>query len=186
MHLAEPMAALGEMLRILRPGGLLICVEPNNLWNYIPFTSTTGTEPTEKLVQEFEFWLRCHRGRIALGEGDHAIGDLLPGYFAQLDLAAISVYQSDRAAALYPPYDTPAQQAMIGDERKAKDLTMGPWNRAEVLRLFLAGGGSEEIFDAIYAELEQHYEREQVAIAAKIFHAGRGSIQYLVSGRKRE
>jgi ubiquinone/menaquinone biosynthesis C-methylase UbiE len=185
MHLAEPMEALREMLRVLRPGGLLLCVEPNNLWNYIPFTSMTGTQPTEKLARLFEFWLRCHRGRIAVGQGDHAIGDLLPGYFAQLSLADISVNQSDRAASLYPPYESAAQQAMLRDERQAKDLALGPWNRAEVLRLFLAGGGTTQIFDEVFEELTQQYELEQASIAAKTFHAGQGSIQYLVSGRKR-
>src|SRR5882724_10493909 len=74
MHLAEPIEALREMLRILRPGGLVFCVEPNNLWNYLPVTSLTAGEPTEALVRQFEFWLRCHRGRIAAGQGDHSIG----------------------------------------------------------------------------------------------------------------
>ena len=36
-----------------------------------------------------------------------------------------------------------------------------------------------------FDEIAQQYEREQAAIAAKTFHAGRGSIHYLVSGRKR-
>ena len=38
MHLARPADALRDMLRILRPGGLLACVEPNNLWNYLVFS----------------------------------------------------------------------------------------------------------------------------------------------------
>ena len=70
MHLASPLDALREMLRILRPGGLLVCVEPNNFWNYLSFTSLTEDEPVEVLVYRFEFWLRQHRGRLAAGQGN--------------------------------------------------------------------------------------------------------------------
>jgi len=113
MHLAQPLDALREMVRILRPGGILACVEPNNLWNYLAFTSLTADEPVEAIVRRFEFWLRYHRGKVAAGEGDHTIGDLLPGMLGQTGLRDITVYQSDRAAALFPPYDAPAQLAVM-------------------------------------------------------------------------
>lgn len=58
LHLAQPLEALREMLRILRPGGLLLCVEPNKFWNLLPYTSLTENQPVEVLVRRFEFWLR--------------------------------------------------------------------------------------------------------------------------------
>jgi hypothetical protein len=184
MHLARPVDALREMQRILRPGGLLVCVEPNNLWNYLPFTSLTSEESVEALVRRFEFWLRYHRGNAAAGQGDHCIGDLLPGAFAQIGLTDIAVHLSDRAAALFPPYNTPAQQAIVQQGRVWKDSAIGPWDRAEVRRQVLGGGGTEELFGSVYGELVEKFNREQQAMAAGAFHAGFGGITYLVSGRK--
>jgi len=79
----QPIDALQEMLRILRPGGLLVCVEPNNLWNHMAFTSLTAAEPVEAIMHRFEFWLRYHRGKVATGQGDHTIGGYLPGFSSQ-------------------------------------------------------------------------------------------------------
>lgn len=184
MHLARPMDALREMLRILRPGGLLICVEPNNLWNYLSFTSLTAAETVETVVRRFEFWLRYHRGKVAAGQGDHTFGDLLPGYFAEMGLTEIGVHQSDRAAAIFPPYNSPAQQALLEQEQTSKSSATGPWNREEVRRCVLAGGGTVEFFERGFAELLEKYAREQQAISARTFHAAYGSLCYLVSGRK--
>jgi len=184
MHLARPLDALREMLRILRPGGLLVCVEPNNFWNYVAFTSLTAAEPVEALVRQFEFWLRYHRGKVALGHGDHTIGDLLPGYAAQVGLADIMVHQSDRVPALFPPYATPAQRAILEQERQYQHSATGPWDRAEVRRQVLAGGGTAEFFESVFSELIEKFTREQQALAAGTFHAGYGGVTYLVSGRK--
>ncbi len=184
MHLARPLDALREMLRILRPGGLLVCVEPNNLWNYLSFTSLTAAETVETVVRRFEFWLRYHRGKIAAGQGDHTLGDLLPGYLAEMGLTEIAVHQSDRAAAIFPPYSRPAQQALVEQEQTSKSSATGPWNRDEVRRCVLAGGGTEEFFERGFAELLEKFTQEQQAITAGSFHSAGGGLCYLVSGRK--
>jgi SAM-dependent methyltransferase len=184
MHLARPREALREMLRILRPGGLLVCVEPNNLWNYLAFTSLIAAEPVETLVCRFEFWLRYHRGKNATGQGDHTLGDLLPGWFAEAGLTEIAVHKSDRTASLFPPYDSLAQQAFLEQEQKSKSSATGPWNREEVRRCVLDGGGTEEFFERGFAELLEKFAQEQQAIRAGTFHAAGGGMIYLVSGRK--
>jgi ubiquinone/menaquinone biosynthesis C-methylase UbiE len=184
MHLAQPLAALREMLRVLRPGGLLVCVEPNNFWNLLAGTSLTEDEPVEVLVRRFEFFLRQHRGRIAAGRGNHSLGDLLPGHFAQLGLRDIAVHQADRPAALFPPYDSPAQQALIEQEQQWKNSATGPWEKEDLRRLVQLGGGGEIFFETAFAELVEKFRREQAAISAKTFHAAGGNINYLVSARK--
>jgi ubiquinone/menaquinone biosynthesis C-methylase UbiE len=184
MHLARPLEALREMFRILRPGGLLVCVEPNNLWNYLAFTSLTAAEPVEQLVRRFEFWLRYHRGKLAAGQGDHTIGDLLPGYFAEIGLTQIEVHQSDRTASLFPPYNTPAQQALIAQDQQWKGSTTGPWDREEVRRCLLKGGGTDEFFERGFAEVLKKFSQEQQAISSGTFHTAGGGMTYLVSGRK--
>jgi hypothetical protein len=173
------------MFRVLRPGGLLVCVEPNNFWNYLAFTSLTAVEPVEALVRRFEFWLRYHRGKTAGGEGDHTIGDLLPGYFAEIGLTRIEAHLSDRTASLFPPYDSPAQQALIEQERQWKESAAGPWDREELRRCVRQGGGNDEFFKRGFDELLERFAREQQAIAGGNSHAAYGSLCYLVSGRKK-
>ncbi len=184
MHLAQPLDALRDMIRILRPGGLLVCVEPNNFWNYMAFTSLTANESVELLVRRFEFWLRYHRGKIGCGQGDHCIGDLLPGYFAELGLRDIAVHQSDRAASLFPPYETPAQHALLEQTEQYKNFLMEPGNREEMRGQVLTGGGTAEFFERGFAEQMERFSREKEAIAAGKFHAAYGGFTYLVSGRK--
>ena len=99
-------------------------------------------------------------------------------------ISDIAVHLSDRAAALFPPHDTPAQQALARQGRQWKDSAAGPWDRAEVRRHVLGGGGTDELFERAFGELVGEFNREQQGIAVGTFHAGFGGVTYLVSGRK--
>jgi len=184
MHLADPAAALAEMVRIARPGGLVLCVEPNNLINALYMNALTGGQPVEELVRKFELWLRYQRGRIALGRGDNAIGELLPGLFSRLGLTGISVHTSDKATPYIPPYETAEQQMFLRLEQEWRDEGKGPWNEAEIRRCALAGGASEEFFAQSWEELRRVFDEQREALCNGTFYAAGGKLSYLVSGRK--
>ena len=102
MHLKHPELALNEMRRIAKPGGLVICVEPNNLLNNMGSSSLAELRTVEEEAEKFEYWLRFQRGKQALGEGNNSIGDLVPGLLAGAGLTDIEVYESDRGSSVYP------------------------------------------------------------------------------------
>src|SRR6266853_420578 len=108
---------------------------------------------------------------VAACQGNHCVGDLLPGYFAQLGLNDIAVHQSDRPAPLFPPYATHAQKSLVEQERQWKDCANGPWDKEALRRHVLLGGGTEAFFESIFADLLENFRREQQSIAAGAFHA---------------
>ena len=185
MHLARPRLALAEMVRVARPGGIVICVEPNNLVNSTNFSSLTESQPVEAVVRRFEFWLRYQRGKIAGGKGDNSIGDLLPGMFVGAGLVDIMVFQSDRCGAIYPPYDKPEQQVLLDQMDTWKRTGQGPWDRADVFENVRAGGGTEQFFEVAWNQFEEDHWRQRDAVRQGMFHAAEGGLNYLVSGRKR-
>ena len=86
IHVADPLRVVREMVRVLKPGGLLVCAEPNNLFGAIAADLSTAASPVETLVNRYEFWLRYQRGKASLGFGDNSAGDLVPGIFSQVGL----------------------------------------------------------------------------------------------------
>ena len=184
MHLSRPEIAIEEMRRITKPGGLVICVEPNNLLNSVCSNSLTEMQTVEEITREFEYWLRYQRGKQALGEGNNSIGDLVPGLLAIAGLTDIEVYESDRAAPYIPPYDTEEQRALLNQGQDWRDAGTGTWNYENARRYVLAGGGSEAFFESCWRQLRESFELERAAIARNEFHLAGGGINHLVSGRK--
>lgn len=183
IHVPDPRLALAEMLRVLAPGGVLLCVEPDNFGIWSAASSVADDEPVEHRVEAFRFALVRERGRVALGRGNPSIGGRLPRLFAALGVQQIAVHLSDKAVPLYPPYDSDEQRATVRDiqawYRGAADFS-----REEALELFTSGGGDAAAFDVHWRRELARRERTLEQLRTRRFDCAGGVLMYLVSGRK--
>ncbi|MCA1698034.1 MAG: methyltransferase domain-containing protein [Actinobacteria bacterium] len=92
IHVADPSAVLREMVRVARPGAWIIASEPNNRVHLVVDDTEKAGMSIEQRLDEIRFYLTCERGKIALGEGNNSVGDLLPAHFAEAGLVDITAY----------------------------------------------------------------------------------------------
>ena len=180
IHVTDPSRALTEMLRVLKPGGLLAAAEPAN----IAQTGESLAPSSEDAVELFRLNLLCERGKAALGEGYNSQGDLLPGLFAARWLSVIQVYLSDNAFAVYPPYSAPGKKERTADRRRDAETGYQFMGREQTRRYYLAAGGTADAFERAWAVGLAHMKESARALADGTLHSGGGHVMYLVSGRK--
>jgi SAM-dependent methyltransferase len=184
IHAADPGAIIDQMIRVARPGGLILAAEPNNISRALVFDSLRFHDPVDEIVACVRFQLVCERGKAALGEGHNSIGDLVPGLFADRGLVNISVHLNDKTDVLIPPYDTPAQRAMLeeGVDTSGRDFWI--WSRADTKRYFLAGGGLDSDFEELWSIAIGGRDQFDKGIAARTYSSAGASIGYLVAGNR--
>lgn len=185
IHLKDPQKAIQELVRVLKPGGLLAVAEPNNSVQQLVRSNMDLNLSLEQRLSQIKFLMMCEQGKINLGEGDNSIGDLLPGYFSEINLQHIKVYNSDKAAALYPDYSLPEQKPLVDDFLSRVEEDFWWWDKADSQKYYIAGGGNETDFEKIWIESKKRSVEMAEAMKENRFHCGGGQIFYLVSGRKK-
>ena len=121
-----------------------------------------------------------------VGEGNNSIGDIVPSTFAERDLVDVCVYLNDKADILLPPYNSPAERATLEERAdfKHRGFCSG-WTREDTRRYFLAGGGHEGEFEALYLVAIDGSDKIDKAIADRTYAGREGAgIGYLIAGRK--
>lgn len=184
IHVPHVKNALEEMLRVLKPGGLLVVVEPNNYANQLILDTLSIAEPLSDIIKAIQFHLICERGRERLGLGFESIGDIIPAYFQKLDLKNIQVYLSDKTSPLVPPYSTYEEQIWIKQLKDWFEEEFIVWNETDTKTYYLAGGGNIEDFNEVWQYLKKRFAKCLEAIANQTYSAAGGNILYLISGRK--
>ncbi len=86
IHVADMHRALGEMIRVLRPGGLLAVAEPNNLAASLVLSRTRWHEDPETTLALVRLQLTSHRTDYF---GCHPMGRIPPLALVRLVLLLV-------------------------------------------------------------------------------------------------
>lgn len=184
IHVAEPARAIAEMVRVTRPGGRLLLVEPNNVAASLIAGSTTFDAPTDERLDLVRLQLVCERGKSALGEGNDSLGDIVPGLLLRAGVVDVDVTLSDRATPLVPPYRTPDQRAARAQILRWARTGYWLWRRDDAYRYFVAGGGTPAEFDRCWEIAQRTLANTARDLRARTYHTAGGGVVYLISARR--
>ncbi len=186
IHLKDPQRAIREMIRVTKPGGLIVAFEPNNMASVLYIDQFSGLDlSVEEMLEETEMTLRHEKGKMALGEGFNSLGDVVPELFLKSGLKEIAVWLSDKGLPVIPPYgDSAEMSARVAQMKTFMSEELGGYNYDENLKYHLAGGGSKERFDNYW---KRHMVKTQ-QLAERLnngsYTCAGGGIFYIVVGKK--
>lgn len=186
IHVADVELALREMIRVTRPGGLLVLAEPDNRAGNLALLNGHPALRDDEIASLVLLMIVAERGKQELGEGNASVGALLPGLLRAAGLHDVRAHTNDRCIDLAPPYREPHMQVAVGQELAwiAEGVSPLVGSRADTRRHFLAGGGTESAFEAGWTAMERWLRLVEQGVADGTYHAARGFVLYLASGRK--
>jgi SAM-dependent methyltransferase len=192
MHLKYPQKAINEMYRILKPGGAILCKEPDNLSATLQHAITSL--PELKLDEELflhKIAFICNNGRAVLGLGNYNAGLFVPLWMKEAGFNGIDARMNSYPAMGIPPYDTPRQEhARISREKDIRINETPKEKRKrsrEFKKLFMAGGGSIGDYRKYLAFGRKNRSQKKIyktQIKDRAYYFFAGSIFFAIKGHK--
>ncbi|MCP4633429.1 MAG: methyltransferase domain-containing protein [candidate division Zixibacteria bacterium] len=186
IHLENPKLALSEMIRILKPGGLLLCIEPDNLRPALDWVfSSLPKLDLETQLLFYKVNTIANDGRIKMGRGDRGVAPSIPHMLSELGIDDLEILTRDTVPFLEPPYKTERQQEMIANMKKHV-LNDENFNAMydEFKEEFINGGGNIREFDKLYEISKNLREIQLQQMENKEFFICGAHPIYLFKGRK--
>jgi ubiquinone/menaquinone biosynthesis C-methylase UbiE len=183
IHVRDPAAVLAELVRVARPGGLVLVAEPTNAASPL-VESIALADPAETTALLTGFFVACQQGKARLGEGDNLLGEKLPGLLRGAGLDEIEVRQNDRVWSMVPPYATTFEKAQVDEINDAVARDLGLWDEATTKRYWFASGGDEAGFETRWRAALALRRRLAEAIRAGTYSCAGGGLSYLAWGRR--
>lgn len=182
IHVEYPEQVVAEMKRVLKPGGIILCAEPNNRVQHLIRTSLSEDTPIDEVLDHVKYALIYEEGKKVLGQGDNSLGDLLPGIIARAGFEDIEVRLSDKAIAMYPPYDRKDQVATLRQWAAGNHISATGTDERDYFQAM--GPESLAFYEAYHNRYINQLDKLLDALENEQYHAGGGALMYVVSSTK--
>ena len=185
IHLENPQKAVEEMRRVVKPGGKVICAEPNNSAPSLIMDSISRHQTVDEILERVKYSILYEKGKTLSGQGNNSIGDFVPEMFSKAGLKNIKVFLSDKAMPLLPPYESIEQQAVIDGILEWKKTNSAVFDKQIAKRYFEALGDQYlRFFEEYWKNIVRQWDEIIDAVNEKRFYSGGATLMYLVSGEK--
>ena len=187
IHVKDIKTAVKEMIRVLKPGGLFLCAEPNNFGRaaaqYVEEPLMAWKDISDLLELEYI----CTMGKLKVGEGHQSAGHLIPAILQEFGLENVQVKTNNQCASITPPYSDLGSKTMI-------KLMQDTWDNGAAFvlgsteincrRYYLEGGGDNNSFPRLWNLARRHLKKTLEKMNEGTYVAAGGNIHYLVWGHK--
>lgn len=167
MHLSDPQKAVNEMYRLLKPGGVVLCKEPDNLsWSLQHSLTSLPELPIEDELFFRKIDFIYTKGRANLGQGFFNAAPRVPLWLKAAGFSQIDAKNASQASLGVPPYETPRQKHEIAERkesiRRSKDPSYKKQVKEHFRKTFFAGGGTKSDYDKYLKLRKKHRPRKKL------------------------
>jgi len=179
-HLAKPEGAIKELFRVLKPGGFLLLIEPNNLAMSVVDNSITRNLKIEERLAILSLEMKVQQGKIKLGEGDDNFGDHALELLVKGNMKILDVRLCDKLSPAYPPYNLTGKEKLLQFVKNE----LSPYWKKLFKRYYIAGGGSSREFEEIWAIKKRVTKEIERAIIDDSYYDIRAGFLYSYLSKK--